>query len=168
MTIKYLVKKSRWGKSLPVRREEEHPFFPLQRRMNELFDSFFRGFELEPFGAMGEWYGEFSPQVDVKETEKEISVTAELPGLDEKDIDVSLTSDTLTLKGEKKEEKGEKGESGWRMERRYGSFYREIPLPEEIEAEKVDATFKKGVLRIAIPKTAKAEAAGKKIPIKVE
>lgn len=168
MAIRDLIRRNKQGGSLPARREERYPLFSLQRQMNQLFDSFFRDFEIEPFRAMDEWYGEFSPQIDVKENDKEISVTAELPGMDEKDIDVSLSGDSLVLKGEKKEEKEEKDKNCWHMERCYGSFYRSIPLPEEIDREKADASFKKGILRITIPKTAKAASSGKKIPIKTE
>jgi len=162
MVIRDLIRKNKPGRSLPVRREEGHPFFSLQRQMNQLLDSFFHDFELEPFREMDEWYGKFSPQIDVKENDKEISVMAELPGMDEKDIDVSLSGDSLVLKGEKKEEKEEKDKDCWHMERCYGSFYRTLPLPEEIDREKANASFKKGVLRITIPKTAKVASSGKK------
>lgn len=169
MAIKDLIRRSRQKKSVPVRQEEKHPFFSLQRQMNQLFDSFFRDFELEPFRGMGEWYGKFSPEVDVKENNKEITITAELPGMDEKDIDVSLSGDSLIIKGEKKEEKEEKDKESWCMERRYGSFYRAIPLPEEIiDKEKAAASFKKGVLCVTIPKTEAAASLSKKISIKTE
>jgi HSP20 family protein len=102
----------------------------------------------------------------VSETDKEIKVSAELPGMDDKDIDVSLTRDALTIKGEKKEEKEDKGKDYYKMERSYGSFTRSIPLPVEVDTDKVQATFKKGVLEITLPKTAKAIQETKKIPIK--
>jgi HSP20 family protein len=152
-------------KSVPVRREGENPFALLRREMDSLFDNFFRGFDVEPFESR---LGAFSPKVDVTENDKEIKVTAELPGMDEKDIDVSLQSDMLTIKGEKKEEKEDKGKDYYRMERSYGSFSRSIPLPVEVETNKVEAKFKKGVLSITLPKTAKAVAETKKIPVKVE
>jgi HSP20 family protein len=152
-------------KSVPVRREGENPFALLRREMDSLFDNFFRGFDVEPFESR---LGAFSPKVDVTENDKEIKVTAELPGMDEKDIDVSLQSDMLTIKGEKKEEKEDKGKDYYRMERSYGSFSRSIPLPVEVETNKIEAKFKKGVLSITLPKTAKAVAETKKIPVKVE
>ena len=168
MAIKDLVRRNTLGRGLPVRREERHPFFSLQSQMNQLFDSFFHDFELEPSRAMDEWPMRFSPEIDVKENDKEISVIAELPGMDEKDIDVSLSGGSLLLKGEKREDREEEDKDCWHMERSYGSFYRTIPLPEEIDREKADAYFKKGVLRITIPKTTKAASSGKKIPIKTE
>jgi len=168
MTIRDLVTRNRERRNLPVWREREHPFSSLQKQMNELFDSFFTGFERSPFGALEEWQGEFMPTVDVRESDKEITVSAELPGMDERDIDVSLSNDALTLKGEKKEEKEEKNKSYWHVERRYGSFHRVIPLPEGVETEKVSATFKNGVLTITVPKSAKAGSAKKKITIQSE
>lgn len=153
---------------VPVRFEEEHPFYSLQREMNRLFDDFFRGFDLTPFGTLTERLGTFSPSIDVREDEKEICVTAELPGMDEKDIEVLLTEDALTLKGEKKEETEDKGKDYYRMERRYGSFNRVIPLPQGIDTKKVSAVFKKGVLTVKLPKTEEVKVKGKRIPVKAE
>jgi HSP20 family protein len=152
-------------KSVPVRREEYNPFGLLRQEMNTLFDNFSRGFDMEPF--MGR-FGTFSPSVDVKESDKEIKVSAELPGMEDKDIDVSLTKDSLTIKGEKKEEKEDKGKDFYRMERSYGSFTRTVPLPSEIDTEKVKAEFRKGVLTVTLPKTAKAIKETKKISVKAE
>ena len=152
-------------KSVPVKREEQNPFSLLRREMDSLFDNFYRGFDIEPFEGH---LGTFSPSVDVTENDKEIKISAELPGMDEKDIDVSLQNDMLTIKGEKKEEKEDKGKDYYRMERSYGSFIRTIPLPNEVETDKVEAKFKKGVLSITLPKTAKAVAETKKIAVKAE
>lgn len=153
---------------VPTRYEEEHPFSVLQKEMNRLFDDFFRGFDVAPFGTVGERLKTFSPSVDVKEDDKEISVKAELPGMDEKDVEVFLTENTLTLKGEKQEEKEDKGKDYYHMERSYGSFNRVIPLPKGIDTKKVKATFKNGVLTVKLPKTEEAKEKGKKIPIGVE
>ena len=163
MTIRNLVPFGK--KSVPVRREEEKPFALLRREIDSLFDNFFRGFDIEPFESR---MGAFTPQVDVTENDKEIKISAELPGMDEKDIDLSLQNDMLTIKGEKKEEKEDKGKDYYRMERSYGSFIRTIPLPVEVETDKVEARFKKGVLSITLPKTAKAVAETKKVAVKVE
>jgi len=163
MTIRNLVPFGK--KSVPVKREEENPFAHLRREMDSLFDNFFRGFDIEPFESR---MGAFTPKVDVTENDKEIKISAELPGMDEKDIDVSLQNDILTIKGEKKEEKEDKGKDYYRMERSYGSFIRTIPLPVEVETDKVEARFKKGVLSITLPKTAKAVAETKKVAVKVE
>lgn len=152
-------------KNVPVKREEEDPFALLKREMDSLFDNFYRGFDIGPFESR---LGAFSPKVDVTENDKEIKISAELPGMDEKDIEVSLHNDMLTIKGEKKEEKEDKGKDYYRMERSYGSFLRTVPLPAEVETDKVEAKFKKGVLSITLPKTAKAVAETKKIAVKVE
>jgi HSP20 family protein len=153
--------------TLAVRREWEYPFGSFQREMNKLADDLFGGFNLSPRAPLERGLATtFTPRVDVSETDKEIKVSAELPGMDEKDIDVSLARDTLTIKGEKKEEKEEKGEDYYRMERSYGSFTRSVSLRVEVDTDKVQATFKKGVLEITLPKTPEAIQETKKVPVK--
>jgi len=143
----------------------DHPFYSLQREMNNLFDNFFRGFSVAPRGfAAG--IGEFTPSIDVKENDKEYLIKAELPGVEEKDIDVTVTSDSVTIKGEKKEEKEDKDKNYYYMERSYGSFSRVIPLDAEIESGKAEARFKNGILDIKIPKNQKAKEKGTKVSIK--
>jgi HSP20 family protein len=145
--------------------EIDHPFYSLQREMNSLFDNFFRGFNVVPQGfAAG--MGSFTPSVDVKENEKEVIIKAELPGVEEKDIDVTVTNDSVTIKGEKKEEKEDKDKNFYYMERSYGSFCRVIPLETEIETDKAQASFKNGILDIKIPKNQKAKEKGTKVSIK--
>jgi len=170
MAITDLVPWKRGAKNVLVRREEEVPFYSLEREVNRLFDDFFgSGFGLTPFnGGFMEQYGAFNPQVDVTENDQEIKVAAELPGLTEKDVEVSLANDMLTISGEKKTEREDKGENYYRMERSYGSFQRTIPLPTEVEADKVDATFKNGVLQITLPKLHLGEDIKKKISIKTK
>jgi HSP20 family protein len=148
MTIKDLVP---WRKSkVPVKREERSlPTF--QDEMNRLFDEFFRGFDMAPFG---EGWSTFSPDVDVVEDEKQVRVSAELPGMDENDIEVTLSANALTIRGEKKQEREKEGRSYYWAERSYGSFKRSIPLPCDIDIDKVEATFKKGVLTVSLPKRA--------------
>ena len=146
-----------------TRTDVDHPFYSLQREMNSLFDNFFRGFDLAPRGLA---VGVFSPSIDVKENDKEFMIKAELPGVEEKDIDVTVTSDSVTIKGEKKEEKEDKDKNYYYMERSYGSFSRVIPLEGAIEAEKAEAKFKNGILDIKIPKNQSAKAKGTKVPIK--
>jgi HSP20 family protein len=167
MAITNLAPWRRGEKEVPVRRDgERDPFYALHRRMDRLFDDFFNNFSLTRFGDWGESWGAFNPRIDLSETDKEFKVSAELPGLDENDIEVSLTQNTLTIKGEKKEEKEDKDQNYYRMERSYGSFQRTIPLPYEVESNKVEATFKKGVLTVTLPKTAEAQKHTKKINIK--
>jgi HSP20 family protein len=152
-------------KAAPLRREEYNPFALFRNEMNTLFDNFFSGLDTEPLTAR---FGSFTPTVDVKESEKDFTVAAELPGMDDKDIEVSLGRDSLTIRGEKKEEKEDKGKNYYRIERSYGSFSRTIPLPAEVDVEKVKAEFKKGVLTVTAPKTAKAIKETKKIAVKAE
>jgi len=153
-------------KSVPVKRQAHDPFLLMNNDMESLFDDFFKGFELEPF--FGPDISSYSPKIDVKEGDKEIKVLAELPGMDEKDINVTLNKDSLTLTGEKKEEKEDNEKGYHRLERSYGSFCRTIPFPVEIESDKVSASYKKGILTIIIPKSNKAIEEKKKIKIEVE
>jgi len=158
----------RWGRrGLPVGRDYEvSPLDSFQKEMNRLFDDFFKGFGLRPFGDETEGLGSFVPHVDMTEDESAVKVTAELPGMDEKDIDINLTRDALTIKGEKKEEREEKGKETYYMERSFGSFTRVIPIPSEVDTEKVEATFSKGVLNITLPKVHMEKKQQKKIDIK--
>jgi HSP20 family protein len=162
------------NKAIEVRRERkqglapwgfEYPLSSLQREMNRVFDNFFGGSMLWPFGPREIELESFYPEVDVVETENEIRVKADVPGMDEKDIHVSLAQNTLTIKGEKKEETEDKGKNYHQVERHWGSFYRSISLPSTIDATKADATFKKGVLTVTLPKTAEAKKEEKEIPI---
>ncbi|MHB8136808.1 MAG: Hsp20/alpha crystallin family protein [Smithellaceae bacterium] len=147
-------------------RDDDHPFYSLQRQMNCLFDDFFSGFDVAPNSFAAGGFGAFMPSIDVKESEKDFTVRAELPGVDEKDIEVTVTNDAVTIKGEKKEEKEDKGKNYYYMERSYGSFNRVIPLTTETDANKAEASFKNGVLNITIPKSQTAKAKGTKVPIK--
>jgi HSP20 family protein len=141
-------------------------FGSFYNEMHNMMDRFFGGFDIEPFNGSELVTDEFMPRVDVKENDKEIKVTAELPGMDENDIDVTISDDSLTIKGEKKEETEDKGKGYYRTECRYGSFHRIIPLSVEVDEDKVKADFKKGVLKIRLPKTAEAQKSRKRIEIK--
>ncbi len=142
-------------------RVSANPFLALQREVNNLFDDFFSP---APFETK-DWNMGF-PQVDIKETDKELKISAELPGLTEKDIEVLISEDLLTIQGEKREEKEDKKENYYSSERYYGSFKRQIRLPEAVTADKVQAKFKNGVLDITIPKSEKAQKGKKKVEIK--
>jgi len=137
-------------------------FLPILRR-NSLFDlpdfSLFDGF----FGDV-EGEDTWLPDLDVSETDKELIVRAEVPGIEKDDIDITLTDGLLTIRGEKKHEKEEKEENYHRIERRYGSFARTLRLPGDVKHDKIDASYKDGVLKLVIPKPEKAMA--KKIEIK--
>jgi HSP20 family protein len=150
----------------PMGRDDDHPFYSLQRQMNSLFDDFFTGFDVLPRALAAGGFGSFSPSVDVKESDKDFTIRAELPGVDENDIEVTVTKDAVTIKGEKKEEKEDKGKNYYYMERSYGSFNRVIPLASETESSKAEASFKNGVLNVTIPKSQEAKAKRTKVPIK--
>ena len=168
MSIKDLV--PRIGrKPLPARREEADPFRDFQRQMNRLFEDFFGGFPLAERETGPGWApAAFTPRVDVSETDTEVKVSAELPGMDEKDIAVELQDDVLTLRGEKKSEQEEKGKNWFRREQSYGSFHRAIELPAGVDAGKAKAQFKKGVLTFVAPKRPEEQARRKTVPIQAE
>ena len=149
-----------------VPKSSDELLMPLHQGIDRLFSDFF-GADF-PRLAHFQWDGGFSPSMDVTETDGQLEVTAELPGLDEEDVEVSLTDGVLTIKGEKKSETKEedKDRSHYRLERSYGSFRRSFQLPPEIDAEKVSASFDKGVLKIAIAKTEAARTATRKIEVK--
>ncbi|RKX31091.1 MAG: Hsp20/alpha crystallin family protein [Verrucomicrobia bacterium] len=147
-----------------------NPFLSLQREIDRLFDEF-----LEDFGPSLRWpslrrrgrtWGVMVPNVDVSETDQEIEVKADLPGLDEKDIEVTLDENVLTIRGEKKEEREDRRRDYYLMERAYGSFERAIPLPGNIDAGGITARFRNGVLTVRIPKTGQEARSGKRIPVK--
>jgi HSP20 family protein len=156
----------RRGDKMASRRESESPMMAIQNEMNRLFDNFFNDpFDLAPL-SIRKLPAEFSPRVNVSETDTAMQVSAELPGMDEKDIQISLEQDALILSGEKKSESEENGKNFHRYERSYGSFQRVIPLVSEIQEDKVEASFKNGVLTVTLPKAASAVKAAKKINIK--
>jgi HSP20 family protein len=162
MAIKDLVP-WKWGeKQVPVKRVEQDPIDTINQNLNRLFDDFFYGSSLIPFNQN---WGSFNPSIDVTETDKDYKVSAELPGLDENDIEVSLDRNILTISGEKKTEKEDKDQNYYRMERSYGSFQRCLSFPSNIESDNINANFKNGALQITIPKQPRPV---KKIEIKAK
>jgi len=143
---------------------EVTPAAGFRHEMDRLFDSFFR----EPFGWFGErggmevWY----PSVDVEDSEKEVTVRAEVPGVAADDINLTIADNTLTISGEKKEESERKGEGFYHRERHFGSFERQFALPEGVDTDKIEAKFKKGVLTVTLPKKPEAIKPEKKIEVK--
>jgi HSP20 family protein len=147
------------------------PFESLRNEIDRLFDNF--GFATRPGRSMfdfdlsqpgGDWA--IAPAVDVAEKDGDFEITAELPGLDAKDLNVTVANGTLTIKGEKKESREEQKKDYYLSERRYGSFLRSFELPESVEADKIAATFTNGVLTLKLPKSAKAQHEAKKIEVK--
>jgi HSP20 family protein len=133
----------------------------MKKEMDRLFERFWEG-DFPEFPAMGDW----APALDVSETKEAVVVKAEVPGMDPKDIQLSLQDQTLVLKGEKKQAKEEKEEHYYRAERSYGAFVRTVRLPANVDASKVAAAFKNGLLTVTLPKAAAAK--GTTIPIKAE
>lgn len=146
-------------------REEEHPLDVVRREFDHLFENLWRGFDLPVVGGYEMPFGAVMPRMDVTEDENRFRIAVELPGMDEKDIEVALSDNVLTITGEKKVETEETEKPYAYMERSYGSFRRSIPLDVEVVTDKVEATFDKGVLTIDLPKTAEAKKAYKKVPI---
>lgn len=137
------------------------PIGSLQREMNRLFEDFFGEMTFPSFE--GDW-GELSsltPSVDVSQTDDAVQVTVELPGIEEKDIDVTLSEGVLTIRGEKRHEEDRKDKKFHHVERSYGSFQRSILLPAEVDSEKVDAEFRNGVLTVTLPKVESPESSNK-------
>jgi HSP20 family protein len=156
----------RRGNTMSARRENESPVVAIQNEMNRMFDLFLN----DPFTMLSvptiRSMSDFMPRIDVSETEAAMQVMAELPGMDEKDIQLSLENDTLIISGEKKNDVEEKGKNFHRVERSYGSFQRVIPLVSEVQTDKVEANFRNGVLNITLPKTPAAAKQTHKIEIK--
>jgi len=135
------------------------------RRIWDEMDRLFSGF-FERWPELGEREVGFAPAIDVSETESEVQITAEVPGIEPKDISIKVQDDTLIISGEKKREKEEKGRTYHRVERCYGRFERAIRLPSEVEADKAKASYKNGVLTITIPKSEKVKP--KEIKVEIE
>jgi HSP20 family protein len=152
-----IPRKNREERTLAARAGD--PFGYLRHQINRVFDDFWG----ESWLALRETFAGFCPQVDVSETDKEVKVCAEIPGVDAKDIDVSVEDGTLTVRGEKKYEREENEKRQYRMERSYGSFERAIRLPAEVDESKAKAEFKKGLLRLTLPKRPGAQSRRKKI-----
>jgi HSP20 family protein len=168
---------------MPVRDEgkaangpaEWRSFESLRREVDRLFEDFQLGSWRTPFGrslfdVQPFWRGEIAsgkaPAVDIVDTDKAFEITAELPGMDESNIDVKFADGTLTIKGEKRDDKEEKKKDYYLSERRYGSFQRSFGVPDSVDAEKIEANFKNGVLTVTLPKTSQAQKSEKKIAIK--
>ena len=173
---------------VPVKTEEKaatgsggltawQPFGSLRREIDRLFEDFDRGFWRAPFGRSifdvePFWPRQHTttwstaPAVDIAEKDNAYEVTAELPGMDEKNIEVKVANGSLTIKGEKKEEKEEQKKDYYLSERHFGSFERSFALPQSVDVDKVEATFKKGVLTVRLPKKPEAIKPEKKIEVK--
>jgi len=165
MTLESLVPVFGRGRH-PARPSEYDPFRDLQLEMNRLFDDVFSGAPVLHRADRSALAGAFMPRVDVSETDNEIKISAELPGMEEKDVAVEVDGDSLLIRGEKREEKEEKIRNWHCREQSYGTFERYIPLPASVEGNSAKATFKKGVLSVTVPK--KASEQNKRKAIKID
>jgi HSP20 family protein len=137
------------------------PAAGFRTEMDRLFNSFFGGFdESDRRWGLSAW----GPPLDVEETDKEIFVRAEIPGVNADDLELSMSGDSLVISGEKKESEEKKEKGYWYQERRFGSFRREVPLPSAVDADNVEAEYKDGVLHVKLHKA--QEALPKRIPVK--
>jgi len=153
------------------------PLEKLRQQVDQLFSDFGRGrglspfsrglFDVEPFWPL-ELTGQSLPAVDITEKDKSYEISAELPGMDQKNIEIKLSNGSLIIRGEKKEDKEEKRKGYHLSERHYGSFERVFNLPKGVDADKIEASFSKGVLNVSLPKKPEAMKADKVVPIKGE
>jgi HSP20 family protein len=169
-------KKEQEGNTLPIRRQDTKtqyadPFTQIRQEIDKVFDSAFKGLgfpsiglgrELSPM-AQTDW---LKPTLDIGASDKEYTISVELPGVDENEIQVELVNDTLKIKGEKKQEKEEKERNYYRMERSYGSFQRTLSLPEDADQDDIKAVYKNGVMSITIPRKAASKTEAKQIEVK--
>ena len=153
------------------------PFDVLRNQVDRLFHDFQTGFWQNPFfrplpDIESFWCRDLgfkvTPAMDIVEKDKAFEVTAELPGLDVKDVDVRVSNGMLTIKGERQEEKEEKTKDRYVSERRYGSFRRTLQVPGSVDAEKIEASYKSGVLSVTLPKSPEAQKREKTIPVSVK
>lgn len=150
------------------------PMLSLRNEIDRLFDDFDRSFwstsmrrSIFDYLPFTQAQSSFSvPAVDIAEKDNEYEITAEIPGMSEKDVEVSVASGRLVIKGQKKSEKEETKKDYFLSERHYGAFERSFVLPEGVDSEKIAASFKNGILTVALPKTAEAKKHEKKIEVK--
>jgi HSP20 family protein len=163
MAIKDLIPWTNTNREISTRRGNDvHTFLAIHREMNRVFDDVFRGFDLAPFRSFRASEGLDWPNIDVDETETDIRVTAELPGLQEKDISLEIANGMLLISGEKKSETEDRDRRF--SERYYGRFERRIPL-DDVEQDKASASFKNGVLTVTVHKSREARANVRRIAI---
>ena len=171
MTLREIVP-WRWG-GLRNWEPEEGPFGVFRRQMTSLhreMDKLFEDMSSEPsrtsFTPQALGREMLMPDIDETEDEKAFHVSIELPGMDEKDVDITLSGRLLTIRGEKKEDKKEEGKDFYRRERTFGSFRRTLELPGEVDESKIEASFRKGVLKVDLPRTEEAQKKIKHIAVK--
>lgn len=164
MTVRDLLP---FGKNVPVTRGS-NPIVTFQDEVNKLFSDFFGEMSFPSWGRISTAEASFAinPAMDVSENDKEFKISAELPGMDVKDVQIQASDGYVTIKGEKKAEKKEEREGYFRQERSYGSFQRVVALPDTTNLDKAEANFKNGVLTLSIPKKAGSQSKERTIEIK--
>jgi len=160
-------------KAAPAQTNVPDVWHSFRSEMDRLFDRFGSGFGFPSLRRMFDiepaWRSSFSfsaPAIDMSEDDKAYKISAELPGIDAKDVDISVSGDTLVLRGEKRQEKEEKDKNYHFSERAYGSFQRAFALPDGVARDKIAADLSKGVLTLTLPKTAEAQKPAQKIDVK--
>lgn len=166
MAIRDLVRRHRGNEGPSLARWESDPFLDLWREMDRMFERFGRFNGLEAFEEGLLPSRRFGPALEVSETSDQIRVSAELPGLNKEDVEISIEGDNLILSGNKKQEEERKEGGYYRSERYYGAFRRSVPLPCDVNFDKAEATFKNGVLTVVLPKTEEEKRKHTKIEIK--
>ncbi len=178
--VKNLIPKGKKKNRLPVQIEKPNegaldtwlrPFSDLQRATDRLFNEFVKGMGFPGIGtgeSLLSLTGYEWPRVDISETDDNIQIMADLPGVDKDDIEISIRNNVITIRGEKRQEEEKEGEGFYKIERSYGTFQRSFYLPSEIEEDRAEASFKDGVLKITLPKTASAKAKTKQITVNKE
>lgn len=164
MSVTQLIPWNRNRNALVRTTAGRDPFFTLQREVNRLFDDLWSGFDL-PLMRGGALQENGWPQIDLAEKDKEFVLSVEVPGMEQKDLDVQFADQCVILRGERREEQTDDQSGHHYSERHYGRFERRIPLSVEIEPEKASAILRNGVLTVTLPKAAQVESAGHRIPI---
>ena len=165
MSIRDLTPWNRGRKSGPTG-AEHLPIQKLHQLMDRMWDDYLGTLELAPLGRNTGMIGTLSPRIDIDDTEKEYRFSAELPGVDQKDVEVTFVDGVLNIKGEKKSETKRNGDHNVRTERTYGMFHRSFSLPSDIDEKRVSATFENGILTVTVAKRPEAKAAVRRVVVK--
>jgi HSP20 family protein len=165
MQIKDLIPWARKDDRPEAKTSDQNPIAALQREINQVFENFMNRFGRPLAGLEWSW-GQSEAKSDVVQTDNAVEISIELPGMEMKDIEVTVGDDVLTVKGEKRIERQEEKKGYYLSERSYGAIYRAIPLPPGVDGSKAEATFKNGVLTIRLPQTPEAQAKVKRIEVK--
>ncbi|SFF30583.1 HSP20 family protein [Fontimonas thermophila] len=166
------LRREQEARPLPVRRggKEVTPLWRVHDEIDRVFDDFFRGFGLPSLWSMEDWPRLESPailrpQIDISESKSGYEITVEVPGVEQNDLELSVHDGVLTIRGEKRQDKREESDRYHRIERSYGAFQRELNLPSDADADRIEASFRNGVVRIKVPRRADAQSSGRRIPI---